>query len=248
MISAPYEKEFIFHSGQRAKNISELGNIIEHLSFEEFQEFVNSSKNDFANWIEFVLMDKFLAGKLRETTSKDGTLDIMRSKIRDMHHESKNYWESHYPESHKENESQIMNHSEILHKNGEHENTDKEHFHRASSDNSSNSNNSRSSDHNSSTHVNNWYTFFKQKNVSEKHDLDHEHGEKTTDSMGTNHSINKEAITESSKESTKEVHSESHNKKSRRESSEVLWIIIYGVIVALIILLIVYKFILNKSL
>ena len=65
MINAPFEKEFVFHDGKRAKNILELYEILERLSDQDFVSFVNSYKNDFANWVEAVLLDKGFAQKLR---------------------------------------------------------------------------------------------------------------------------------------------------------------------------------------
>jgi hypothetical protein len=87
MINAPYEKEFVFHDGRRAKNILELNDVIEQLADYDFSEFVNDQKNDFANWIQEVLQDRRLAEMLRTTISKHYTVDLLRRRIREQNEE-----------------------------------------------------------------------------------------------------------------------------------------------------------------
>lgn len=81
MINAPYEKEFVFHDGRRAKNLLELSSMLENIGQEDFERFVNTSKNDFANWIEYVLLDKELASSLRSTTLFSKTKELISNKI-----------------------------------------------------------------------------------------------------------------------------------------------------------------------
>lgn len=81
-MNVPFEKEFIFHDGSRAKNIDELLQKIKSLSPEEFSSFVNSSKNDFANWIEQVLLMENLGKKLRRTNSMKKTIRLIEKQIR----------------------------------------------------------------------------------------------------------------------------------------------------------------------
>ena len=81
MMNAPFEKEFIFHDGERAKNILELRHKIVRMSDLEFSTFVNEQKNDFANWIEYVLSDRELASRLRTTIHKESALKMMEQKI-----------------------------------------------------------------------------------------------------------------------------------------------------------------------
>jgi hypothetical protein len=83
LISAPHDKEFVFHDGTRAKNLSELVLKLEHITDHEFHQFVNHSKNDFANWTEHVLNDKHFADKLRELLSKNETIHLIKDKIED---------------------------------------------------------------------------------------------------------------------------------------------------------------------
>jgi len=95
MINAPYENEFVFLDGRRAKNILELNDILERLSDEDFQSFVNPRKNDFANWIEAILLDKKLAERLRSTLSKDQTIIIVSKRLAELSEEEKAISASH---------------------------------------------------------------------------------------------------------------------------------------------------------
>lgn len=82
MINAPYEKEFVFHDGRRAKNLLELSSMLETIEQQDFERFVNPNKNDFANWVEYVLLDKELASSLRSTILLSKTRDIINNKIK----------------------------------------------------------------------------------------------------------------------------------------------------------------------
>ncbi|HIH31455.1 TPA: hypothetical protein HA235_01995 [Candidatus Woesearchaeota archaeon] len=81
MNNAPYEQEFVFHNGSRAKNIFELSVFLENMPDNEFRSFVNEQKNDFANWIEYVLEEKDLAIKLRATINIHETRNILKKFI-----------------------------------------------------------------------------------------------------------------------------------------------------------------------
>jgi hypothetical protein len=80
----PYDKEFVFRDGKRARNIAELCHAIEYMSDDEFSSFVDGYKNDFANWVEFVLSDKRFADALRLTVSRDNTLSLFKQKVREI--------------------------------------------------------------------------------------------------------------------------------------------------------------------
>lgn len=152
MINAPYDKEFVFHDGSRIKNLSELVLKIEHISDHEFHQFVNHSKNDFANWTEHVLNDKHFADKLRTLLSKNETIRLIRDRIDETsfgssiikipriedhsehhveHHEEPHIKpEEHHPEHHEEYHHE--HHEEFKeehHAKHEDEHNHKEHFH-----------------------------------------------------------------------------------------------------------------------
>ncbi len=81
MINASHDKEFVFHNGNRARNLLELVSRIESISDHEFHHFVNPHKNDFANWTEHVLGDKHFADKLRTLLSKNETISLIKDRI-----------------------------------------------------------------------------------------------------------------------------------------------------------------------
>src|SRR3989344_2018328 len=81
MINAPYEKEFVFQDGRRAKNLLELQDVLETLGKEDFKNCANEEKNDFASWIEYVLMDSELAGRLRSTYDMAKTKELVSQRI-----------------------------------------------------------------------------------------------------------------------------------------------------------------------
>ncbi|MBN2881477.1 hypothetical protein JXM83_05510 [Candidatus Woesearchaeota archaeon] len=72
-----FEKAFKFNGGIAAYSISELADILEKLPHEEFTNFVNDNKNDFANWIEFVFNEKDLAQDLRKIKSQPNTITLL---------------------------------------------------------------------------------------------------------------------------------------------------------------------------
>jgi hypothetical protein len=81
MINAPHDKEFVFHDGTRARNLSDLVSKLEGISDHEFHYFVNHHKNDFANWTDHVLSDKHFAEKLRTVDSREDTIHLIKDKI-----------------------------------------------------------------------------------------------------------------------------------------------------------------------
>ncbi len=79
--NVPEDKAFITHRGARLLNIEDLREEIKFMSEPEFREYVNENKNDFANWIEYVIGDKELADRLRETQDKERTFNLINSRI-----------------------------------------------------------------------------------------------------------------------------------------------------------------------
>ncbi len=77
----PEDKAFITHRGARLLNLEDLREEIKFMSEPEFREYVNNKKNDFANWIEYVIGDKELADRLRETQNKEKTFNLINSRI-----------------------------------------------------------------------------------------------------------------------------------------------------------------------
>ncbi len=84
MINAPHDKEFVLHDGSRIRNLLDLTIALEKISDVAFSKFVNTQKNDFSNWIEFVLLDKNLADKIRYVLSKNTTVNILKDRINEI--------------------------------------------------------------------------------------------------------------------------------------------------------------------
>jgi preprotein translocase subunit SecF len=84
VINAPHDKEFVLHDGSRIRNLLDLTIALEKISDVAFSKFVNTQKNDFSNWIEFVLLDKNLADKIRYVLSKNTTVNILKDRINEI--------------------------------------------------------------------------------------------------------------------------------------------------------------------
>jgi len=75
------EQYFYFADGDSTKNLQELKDKIELLSYEEFYAHVNQDKNDFANWTQHVLKKDLLAEKLRKVTSIVETIELLNEEL-----------------------------------------------------------------------------------------------------------------------------------------------------------------------
>ncbi len=64
------DKYFYLADGRIVRSLRELALRLDEFPDELFSSHVNSEKNDFANWVEFVFCDKDLAQKLRTTTDR----------------------------------------------------------------------------------------------------------------------------------------------------------------------------------
>ena len=62
---------FYAQNGVVIKNIKQLAKEIKDMDFETFYHHVNEQKNDFANWIIWVLEEKKLGEELLKTKEKD---------------------------------------------------------------------------------------------------------------------------------------------------------------------------------
>jgi len=95
------EKAFHFNNEKIAQNISELSAIIEDLNSEEIKNYVNSEKNDFANWIEFVFEEKELANNLKKCQTKSELLTTLDDFIHKTIKKTQDNKEKHNKEHHK---------------------------------------------------------------------------------------------------------------------------------------------------
>jgi hypothetical protein len=234
LINVPHDKEFVFHDGFRARNLLDLVSELEKMSDHDFHNFVNVHKNDFANWTDHVLSDKYFAEKLRTINSRTDTIQLIKDKINDvaLGHSVINVGIQgiHIPRL--ENQSHIQN---MVHKESHKENYDENHAEK---------NVEIGAHPKSSVHVNDTDENF----VEEKKDRQHEKSEK--DKAGHNwfKLFSKKDLSEKKLE---EIEAKEEDKLSaenalkddanRTERENVLWIALYFALVLLIITLLVYK-------
>ena len=244
MINAPFEKEFVFHDGKRAKNILELYEILERLSDQDFVSFVNSYKNDFANWVEAVLLDKGFAQKLRMSISKEQTKNLFEHRLKELLDDeksmsigSRNILKD---TSSKENvwitiqnspvQKPVQNNTlpsssvqeKVVH---DIENTGLKHIHQEIPSHQEHKDISVGAEikEQSPSSRYKWYEFFK-KNMSKK-------------------AVDKSAEL---KEDKLRPEIELRNQEVETNSENLLWMILYGLLIGLIILLLIYKFVFTK--
>ena len=72
---------FHLKNGRSLKSLRELYSAFKDMPEDEFNHHVNSSKNDFANWIEHVFEDKELADSLRTKHTKQETMDLIKNEL-----------------------------------------------------------------------------------------------------------------------------------------------------------------------
>jgi hypothetical protein len=75
------EEEFITLLGKHIKNIYELYDLFLNINDNEFQHHVNNEKNDFRNWIYFVIKDKKLASDIKPIKNKNEMLKCIEKRV-----------------------------------------------------------------------------------------------------------------------------------------------------------------------
>lgn len=79
--NVPPEKSFWVRDGQILRNITELPPALERMSEETFRHHVTEKKNDFANWIEFVIGERTLADEVRRLRARQDIIRAVRTRI-----------------------------------------------------------------------------------------------------------------------------------------------------------------------
>ena len=93
------EKQFHFRDGTSISSLDALKEKIETISYNEFYHHVNSTRNDFANWVRYVLKDDSLADALDKTTSIVETVEVMNDYLHPRAHKSHDDMQSKIEES-----------------------------------------------------------------------------------------------------------------------------------------------------
>lgn len=82
---APEEKTFVLRDGRKLRTLYELIDELETMNDGLFKDYVNDSKNDFANWIEGVFDDEALANELRLTKTRiDTQRAVLKHVVREL--------------------------------------------------------------------------------------------------------------------------------------------------------------------
>lgn len=86
LVCAQGEQCFWANDGKIIADLVELRNAFEHMADEVFMHHVTGTKNDFADWVQFVLGDTELAAKLRgaKKQSTARTMIVTRLKMYDL--------------------------------------------------------------------------------------------------------------------------------------------------------------------
>ena len=79
-LSPVKEKEhyFVLLSGQEIKSLAELEDALHHMTPSVFSDHVTPDRNDFANWVRYILKDESLAKKLESTKDLRKTYEIAK--------------------------------------------------------------------------------------------------------------------------------------------------------------------------
>ena len=80
----PMELSFWANDGQVIRSYEQLPAALKRMRATAFRHHVNNEKNDFANWVRDVIHDDALAKELEKEKRKSQTLDMARSRIREL--------------------------------------------------------------------------------------------------------------------------------------------------------------------
>ena len=84
------ENYFYACNGDVLKSKMELLDFLKDCDERTFSCHANEEKNDFANWINDVLMDKYLATKFRKAISKEAMISALETRIKNENKGSRN--------------------------------------------------------------------------------------------------------------------------------------------------------------
>jgi hypothetical protein len=214
MIDASDDKRFVFHDGRSAKNIIELKEIVLTLPDAEFSQFVNDSKNDFANWTEYVLMDAALANQLRGAKSKYLIEEVLTRKIRDSLRPHDSMHENMHHDTIRSQEKNMSQKHEV------HVHVQQEHP------------------------VNKWYAFFVKKQRDEAKNTTETNMNEKKEHVPSNlpNTAKDETKYVSQEHSLQSATQHSIDKSSTSEN--IFWIILYGLLIGIIIVIVLWKYVL----
>ena len=85
----PGEHTFRLHKTEiEINNIFELADALEIMSDESYNHHVDSSKNDFANWVLKIVKDQELSEAIQNSKNRKDALSKVKKRIKNIHHAS----------------------------------------------------------------------------------------------------------------------------------------------------------------
>ena len=71
LMEVPHEKKFFLSTGEVINSVEELMEKLKSMEEHVFKHHVNAERNDFANWIRDVFLDKKLAREIARLKTKE---------------------------------------------------------------------------------------------------------------------------------------------------------------------------------
>src|SRR5438045_650811 len=82
LVSAYNEKCFWLHNGPVLSNLRDLGRSLKSMTDLQYRYHANGMKNDFASWVEYVLMDKDCASDLRKAKNRKLAAEVVEKALK----------------------------------------------------------------------------------------------------------------------------------------------------------------------
>lgn len=82
LTQAPCEQCFWVTDGRVLSNLTDLRDALASMTDDVFMYHVTKERNDFANWIEYVLQDAELASSFRKSKKPNTARDVVVSRLR----------------------------------------------------------------------------------------------------------------------------------------------------------------------
>lgn len=82
LVCAPHEQCFWVTDGRVLANLVELRDALASMTDDVFTYHVTRERNDFADWIEYVLLDRELASVFRKSKKPNTARDVVVSRLR----------------------------------------------------------------------------------------------------------------------------------------------------------------------
>ena len=76
------DQVFFLGDGSVFKNLKELASGLRKMKKDQYTYHVNAEKNDFANWVQFVIGDKDLSAEMRKAKSKAALVKTLSARLK----------------------------------------------------------------------------------------------------------------------------------------------------------------------